>query len=160
MIPPVLPRFHFSPRLGGEETVHFRGRQNSGPARLAITVPVMGDSSQQPHRVEWNRSPKCIARFRDETASAGSKHAVHFRDGAMTIGQHRKKTRCYQDVETAVRVREFQDVGIFKTTVFQAQFRHFLSSPVNLARRTINSHHGNFRESLGQPARIKSGTAS
>src|ERR1051326_1415001 len=101
----------------------------------------MGQTREQPHRKERDRRPEGPARFRYKTTAAGTKHAVHSRDGTAAIGQNRKEARCDENVERIIRMRQLQDVVTLKTTMAEIPRVPLFAGPTQLACRAIDPEH-------------------
>ena len=54
-----------------EQVAEGFGREDGRFSRLAVAVTRMADAREQPHRREWNRRPKSMARLGNETAATG-----------------------------------------------------------------------------------------
>ena len=146
MIPPIRPRLQIPPRLRREEPVHFPPRKDLGPARFAIAIFEMRESGQNPHGEEWDRCPKGVTRFRYKTTSTRTEHSVHLGDRAPAIRENGEKPRGKQHIETAVGMREFENVVASEPTIVEAELVSFFPGPLQLAGRTIDSQDRNFAE--------------
>ena len=115
---------------------------------------------EQPHGEEGDRCPKNMTRFGDETTAAWLKHAIHFRDRTLRIGQDREEARCNQNMESCVLAWEHHCIDALKCAVGETLTSSAPSGPLHLVSRTIHTGDRNARKTLGQFSGIKSRTTT
>ena len=106
---------------------------------LPITIFGWNQSHEKPHCQKWDRCPKGVARFGNETATSWLQHTIHLSDDACLFGQNSEQSRSQDDIEGSIGTRQLEGVDSFKATIGQMKRLGSLAGPLHLFRRTIHS---------------------